>query len=189
MSAATDRRAAGFTLLETLVALVLLGAVMGTVFSLISTVLQGSRRDEERLRLAWVAENLMVRSGLDLQPPTSGTTRQGVSWRIDKEHFDRLETVGARGQNGQGDENTPAAARPGNLSLSGENGTPGPGSENDRSTAAGGTQGGTDGPAAGDAGDRPPAAVDLWQIRVTVQSGRETFTLQTLRAEAVRDRQ
>lgn len=189
MSAVTDRRDAGFTLLETLVALVLLGAVMGTVFSLISTVLQGSRRDEERLRLAWVAENLMVRSGLDLQPPKSGMTRQGVSWRIDKEHFDRLETVAVRGRNGQGDENTPAAARPGNLSLSGDKGTPESGADNGRPTGEGERTGTPEGEAGGDAADRPPTAVDLWQIRVTVQSGRETYTLQTLRAEAVRERQ
>ena len=81
------RSCRGFTLVETLVAIALLGIVLSSVLSLFATGLQGARRDEERLRLAWFAETLLARSGLDLVPidgAVDGRTAGGIAWRVER---------------------------------------------------------------------------------------------------------
>ena len=83
-------RAAGFTLLETLVALAILGVVMATVFGVIGSGLRSAHRDEDRLLLGLVAENLLVRSHLDLNPiegTRSGDIGGGLRWRIESEPY------------------------------------------------------------------------------------------------------
>lgn len=84
-------RAAGFTLLETLVALALLGIVMTTVFGIIGGGLRSARRDEDRLLLGLVAQNLLERSRLDLSPlggSHSGDIGGGLRWQIDSEPYE-----------------------------------------------------------------------------------------------------
>jgi general secretion pathway protein I len=76
---------AGFTLLETLVALAILGIVMSTVYGLIGSGLRSAHRDEDRLLLALVAQNLLARSRYDLNPrrgELSGDIGGGLRWRI-----------------------------------------------------------------------------------------------------------
>jgi general secretion pathway protein I len=89
--------AAGFTLLETLVALALLGIVLTTVFGLIGGGLRAAHRDEDRLLLALVAQNLLVRSRLDLTPtgdgPLSGDIGGGLRWRIESQPYELPEGI------------------------------------------------------------------------------------------------
>jgi len=78
--------AAGFTLIETLVALAILGVVLSTVFAIFGGGLRAAHRDEDRLLLALVAQNLLDRSRLDLFPTAgslSGDIGGGLRWRID----------------------------------------------------------------------------------------------------------
>ncbi len=84
-------RQAGFTLLETLVALALLGIVMSTVFGVIGSGLRSAHRDEDRLLLGLVAQNLLERSRLDLSPlggTRSGDIGGGLRWQIDSEPYE-----------------------------------------------------------------------------------------------------
>jgi type II secretion system protein I len=89
--------AAGFTLLETLVALALLGIVLTTVFGLIGGGLRAAHRDEDRLLLALVAQNLLARSRLDLTPtgdaPLSGDIGGGLRWRIESQPYELPENI------------------------------------------------------------------------------------------------
>jgi type II secretion system protein I len=89
--------AAGFTLLETLVALALLGIVLTTVFGLIGSGLRAAHRDEDRLLLALVAQNLLARSRLDLTPtsdgPLSGDIGGGLRWRIESQPYELPENI------------------------------------------------------------------------------------------------
>lgn len=81
---------AGFTLLETLVALAILGMVLTTVFAVIGSGLRSAHRDEDRLLLGLVAQNLLVRSRLDLTTadgPRSGDIGGGLVWRIESEPY------------------------------------------------------------------------------------------------------
>jgi type II secretion system protein I len=82
--------AAGFTLLETLVALAILGVVLVTVYGIFGSGLRGASRDEDRLLLALVAQNLLVRSRLDLdarQGPIRGDIQGGLRWEITSEPY------------------------------------------------------------------------------------------------------
>jgi type II secretion system protein I len=81
---------AGFTLLETLVALAILGIVLTTVFGVIGSGLRAAHRDEDRLLLGLVAQNLLVRSRLDLTTtdgPRHGDIGGGLVWRIESEPY------------------------------------------------------------------------------------------------------
>lgn len=83
--------AAGFTLIETLIALAILGIVLSTVFAVFGSGLRSAQRDEDRLLLALVAQNLLNRSGLDLYPgqgSLSGDIGGGLRWRIEGEPFE-----------------------------------------------------------------------------------------------------
>lgn len=86
-----SRTKAGFTLLETLVALAILGVVMATVFGVFGSGLRAAHRDEDRLLLGLVAQNLLVRSRLDLNPrggALSGDIGGGLRWRIESEPYE-----------------------------------------------------------------------------------------------------
>lgn len=88
--------AAGFTLLETLVALALLGIVLTTVFGIIGGGLRSARRDEDRLLLGLVAQNLLERSRLDLSPlggSRSGDIGGGLRWQIDSEPYEPPKNI------------------------------------------------------------------------------------------------
>lgn len=78
--------AAGFTLLETLVALAVLATVLASAFGVFSTGLRGLSRSDERLTLALFAESLLHRGGLDVARSggeASGTTADGLlRWRL-----------------------------------------------------------------------------------------------------------
>jgi type II secretion system protein I len=80
----------GFTLLETLVALAILGVVMTTVYAVIGSGLRTAHRDEDRLLLGLVAQNLLTRSQLDLDPShgaITGDIEGGLRWRIESEPY------------------------------------------------------------------------------------------------------
>ena len=86
----------GFTLLETLVALAILGVVMSTVYGVIGSGLRSAHRDEDRLLLGLVAQNLLVRSRLDLDPAggsLSGDIGGGLRWRIESEPYEVPEDI------------------------------------------------------------------------------------------------
>jgi type II secretion system protein I len=88
--AAARSGSAGFTLLEALVALAILGVVMATVFGVIGSGLRSAHRDEDRLLLGLVAQNLLARSRLDLNPAAgalSGDIGGGLRWRIESEPY------------------------------------------------------------------------------------------------------
>ena len=75
MSGHPRAAAAGFTLLETLVALAILGIVLTAVYGVFGSGLRTAQRDEDRLLLALVARNLLARSALDLYPGTISNRR------------------------------------------------------------------------------------------------------------------
>lgn len=80
----------GFTLLEALVALAILGVVMSAVYAVIGSGLRTAHRDEDRLLLGLVAQNLLTRSQLDLNPAQgtiTGDIEGGLRWRIDSEPY------------------------------------------------------------------------------------------------------
>jgi type II secretion system protein I len=84
------RREAGFTLLETLVALAILGVVLTTVFDVFGSGLRAAHRNEDRLLLALVAQNLMARSRLDYNPAggdLSGDIEGGLRWEITSQPY------------------------------------------------------------------------------------------------------
>lgn len=76
----------GFTLIEILVALTILGLVLTSVFGIIGRGLRAASRDEDRLLLALFAQNLLARSRLDLAARAGalrGTTPDGLHWSIE----------------------------------------------------------------------------------------------------------
>jgi type II secretion system protein I len=84
-------REAGFTLLETLVALAILGVVLATVFDIFGQGLRAAHRNEDRLLLALVAQNLMARSRLDYRPGDGelrGDIDGGLRWTITSEPYE-----------------------------------------------------------------------------------------------------
>jgi type II secretion system protein I len=201
---------AGFTLLETLVALAILGVVMATVFGVIGSGLRAAHRDEDRLLLGFVAQNLLVRSRLDLNPiagPRSGDIGGGLRWRIESEPYvlpkdilpemptaaaDSLSRLPNDGKVGTGeaatastgyanrDPKTEAADRPAFGS------TP---AAMDR--ASNNPEAGRDG-AMGE-GDqqtaaRPREPLRLRLVKVTVEKGDQRFELSGLAAEPRRER-
>jgi general secretion pathway protein I len=88
MSRARDRSAAGFTLVEVLVALAILGLVMTAVFRLFGTGARSVAHVHDQLQLALVAETLLARVGVDLDPGTGALTGRlpdGMTWRIERD--------------------------------------------------------------------------------------------------------
>jgi general secretion pathway protein I len=77
--------AAGFTLIEALVALAIIAVVLGTIGSVIATTAKGTRSIDQRLALSGTAETLLAdlpARGL-LKPGRQSGELAGSRWRID----------------------------------------------------------------------------------------------------------
>jgi type II secretion system protein I len=182
---------AGFTLLETLVALALLGIVLTTVFGLIGSGLRAAHRDEDRLLLALVAQNLLARSRLDLTPTgdgaLSGDIGGGLRWQIESRPYQLPERILpeppppqpglSRLDEGRQDEEigSPSMAERGDSGFSRDGGT--------EADATGGERAG---PGERE-GEQERERVRLRLVRVTVEKGEEHFELTSLAAEPGRD--
>ena len=187
-------REAGFTLLETLVALAILGVVMSTVYAVIGSGLRTAHRDEDRLLLGLVAQNLLARSHYDLNPrdgALSGDIGGGLRWRIESEPYEVPEGLLPE---------APPAFDESALSPSGqeESADTGEGGLGERATDAGGLSDRTpgdrpesglgtseDAAADGRAGEPAPprAPLRLRLVRVSVEKGDQRYQLSTLAME------
>jgi type II secretion system protein I len=200
----TVRRAArgdaGFTLLETLVALAILGVVMSTVYAVIGSGLRTAHRDEDRLLLGLVAQNLLARSRYDLNPregALSGDIGGGLRWRIESEpyavpegllpeappEFDEpmLPAAGQDTENGAGSRSLgDRGADAGSLRerATGDRREAGLGTSD---SAATGDRRANDQGAAGREPQRPPVRLRL--VRVSVEKGDQRYQLSTLAME------
>jgi general secretion pathway protein I len=77
--------AAGFTLIEALVALAIIAVVLGTIGSVISVTIKGTRSIDQRLALAGTAETLLAdlpARGV-LKPGRQSGQLAGSLWRVD----------------------------------------------------------------------------------------------------------
>lgn len=77
--------AAGFTLIEALVALAIIVAVLGTIGSVIATTAKGTRSIDQRLALAGTAERLLadLPPRALLKPGRQSGEVSGTRWRVD----------------------------------------------------------------------------------------------------------
>lgn len=85
MSRKSYSDAAGFTLIEALVALAIIAVVLGTIGSVIATTAKGTRSIDQRLALSGTAERLLAElpaRGL-LKPGRQSGELAGSRWRID----------------------------------------------------------------------------------------------------------
>ena len=85
MSRRSCSDAAGFTLIEALVALAIIAVVLGTIGSVIATTTKGTRTIEQRLALSGTAETLLAdlpARGL-LKPGRQSGQLAGSRWRLD----------------------------------------------------------------------------------------------------------
>ena len=77
--------AAGFTLIEALVALAIIAIVLGTIGSVIATTVKGTRSIDQRLALAGTAETLLadLPARAVLKPGRQSGELSGSRWRVD----------------------------------------------------------------------------------------------------------
>ncbi|MBK3665674.1 type II secretion system protein [Bradyrhizobium diazoefficiens] len=77
--------AAGFTLIEALVALAIIAIVLGTIGSVISVTTKGTRSIDQRLALAGTAETLLadLPARALLKPGRQSGELAGSRWRVD----------------------------------------------------------------------------------------------------------
>ena len=77
--------AAGFTLIEALVALAIIAIVLGTIGSVIATTVKGTRSIDQRLALAGTAETLLadLPARAVLKPGRQSGELAGSRWRLD----------------------------------------------------------------------------------------------------------
>ncbi|WP_456620891.1 MULTISPECIES: type IV pilus modification PilV family protein [unclassified Bradyrhizobium] len=77
--------AAGFTLIEALVALAIIAIVLGTIGSVIATTAKGTRSIDQRLVLAGTAETLLadLPARRLLKPGRQSGGLAGSRWRVD----------------------------------------------------------------------------------------------------------
>lgn len=80
-----SRPDAGFTLIEVLIALVVVASMLGAIGSVVATTVRGSRAIQDRLAASGVAETLL--SGLANRPGVrlgrTGGETSGYRWTID----------------------------------------------------------------------------------------------------------
>ena len=77
--------AAGFTLIEVLVALAIVAAVLGSIGGVIATTVKGTRGIDQRLELSGTAESLLAAlpARTLLKPGRQSGELAGHRWRID----------------------------------------------------------------------------------------------------------
>jgi general secretion pathway protein I len=77
--------AAGFTLIEALVALAIIAVVLGTIGSVIATTVKGTRAIDQHLALAGTAETLLadLPARSLLKPGRQSGELAGSRWRVD----------------------------------------------------------------------------------------------------------
>ena len=77
--------AAGFTLIEALVALAIVAAVLGSIGTVIATTVKGTRGIDQRLELSGTAETLLAAlpARTLLKPGRQSGDLAGHRWRID----------------------------------------------------------------------------------------------------------
>ncbi|MBB4368393.1 general secretion pathway protein I [Bradyrhizobium sp. cir1] len=85
MSRRSCSDAAGFTLIEALVALAIIAVVLGTIGSVIATTAKGTRAIDQRLVLAGTAETLLANLPARslLKPGRQSGELAGSRWRVD----------------------------------------------------------------------------------------------------------
>ncbi|PJG53269.1 prepilin-type cleavage/methylation domain-containing protein [Bradyrhizobium forestalis] len=85
MSRRSCSDAAGFTLIEALVALAIIAVVLGTIGSVIATTAKGTRSIDQHLALAGTAETLLadLPARSLLKPGRRSGELAGSRWRID----------------------------------------------------------------------------------------------------------
>lgn len=183
----------GFTLLETLVALAILGVIMTTVYAVIGSGLRTAHRDEDRLLLGLVAQNLLTRSQLDLDPSQgaiTGDIQGGLRWRIESEPYAVPQGLlpeappqaeqSPLGSREPGATEDAAAARSSDTSSFGEQSA-----TSDRMEQQPAETGQSD---TGEAPQEPREPMRLRLIRVLVEKGDQQFALSTLAIEPPRER-
>jgi type II secretion system protein I len=195
---AAGGRGAGFTLLETLVALAILGIVMSTVYAVFGNGLRAASRDEDRLLLGLVAQNLLARSRLDLDPSggaLSGDIDGGLRWRIESEPYELPEDILPEAPGAfdepllapREDDGTEAPATAGDgfgarSAMARESGRA-------RDAGRGDDAGPEDGAGTGDAEEpgEPREPLRLRRILVVVEKGDQRFELSSLALEPPRE--
>ena len=174
----------GFTLLEALVALAVLGTVMSGAFGVFSSGLKGLSRGDERLTVALFAESLLNRADLDLTGgagEAGGRTADGMTWRVMRQAFD----LGAVNEGLTVVEPPPSTRAP-DQNLLGPDAQGGQGAGQDAAGNAGGQSafgnaGGQNGAAQATRAPAPPVKMRAWRLTAAVQSARgETATLSRL---------
>jgi general secretion pathway protein I len=77
--------AAGFTLIEALVALAIIAAVLGSIGTVIASTVNGTRKIDQRLALTGTAESLLASlpARTLLKPGRQSGALAGHRWRID----------------------------------------------------------------------------------------------------------
>ncbi|MDH2398959.1 prepilin-type N-terminal cleavage/methylation domain-containing protein [Bradyrhizobium sp. SSUT18] len=85
MSRRSCSDAAGFTLIEALVALAIIAVVLGTIGSVIATTVKGTRAIDQHLALAGTAETLLadLPARSLLKPGRQSGELAGSRWRVD----------------------------------------------------------------------------------------------------------
>lgn len=85
MSRRSCSDAAGFTLIEALVALAIIAVVLGTIGSVIATTVKGTRSIDQHLALAGTAETLLadLPARSLLKPGRQSGQLAGSRWRVD----------------------------------------------------------------------------------------------------------
>jgi prepilin-type N-terminal cleavage/methylation domain-containing protein len=177
----------GFTLLEALVALAVLGMVLSGAFGVFSSGLRGLSRGDERLTVALFAESLLGRADLDLttgEGEVGGKTADGMTWRVTRQGYDLaavnegLTVVEAPPSSRARDQNLLGQDAQGGQQQSGAGGG------SDQQGSGLGDQTG----AAQNAQTRPtPIKMRAWRLTAAVQSARgETAVLSRLGLERAR---